>query len=170
MAHPSDHRLCSSGFVRCGLVLSSLCLVGLILGIPWLLRENSHAQASCPSCDCHCSSDILSTPLDCSINDPEMNEEIEKNTISLLSEELSLLRNVTDGNLKRTEALTMDAKRTSSHYQKEAEKCNAGMETCEGAREKAEAAFVEERKLSALWEKRARELGFTRERRIYLQV
>ncbi|XP_057501798.1 uncharacterized protein LOC130785665 isoform X2 [Actinidia eriantha] len=107
---------------------------------------------------------------DCSINDPEMNEEIEKNTISLLSEELSLLRNVTDGNLKRTEALTMDAKRTSSHYQKEAEKCNAGMETCEGAREKAEAAFVEERKLSALWEKRARELGFTRERRIYLQV
>ena len=76
------------------------------------------------------------------IQDPEMNEEIEKDTISLLSEELSLLRNVTDGNLERTEALTMDAKRTSSHYQKEAEKCNAGMETCEAAMENTDVALV----------------------------
>ena len=92
---------------------------------------------------------------------------MEKDIISLLSEELSLQKNVTDDSLKRTNALIMDAKKTSSHYQKEAEKCNAGMETCEEARERAVTALTEERKLSALWESRALEHGWKDERRIY---
>ncbi|KAI8555786.1 hypothetical protein RHMOL_Rhmol05G0201200 [Rhododendron molle] len=166
MAHPWDHRLCSPRFVRCGLVLLLLFLVGFI-GRLWHLGEDSNAQASCPSCDCDCSSDVGSIPLDCDKNGPETNEEMGKDAISLLAEELSLQKDVADDNLQRTKALITAANKTSSHYQKEAEKCNAGMETCEEAREKAEAGLIEERKLSALWEKRAHEHGWKDERRVY---
>ncbi|PSS10161.1 Importin subunit beta-1 like [Actinidia chinensis var. chinensis] len=178
MAHPSEHRSCSAGVLRVVLFLVSLFLVAYIVGRPifWHLRVNSYAQSSCPSCDCDCDSDnIFSIPLgflndsysDCGKNDPDISEEMEKDTITLLSEELSLQKNVTDDSLKRTNALINDAKKTSSHYQKEAEKCNAGMETCEAAREKAVAALAEEHKLSALWESRALEHGWKDERRIY---
>ncbi|XAR52556.1 hypothetical protein NMG60_11020696 [Bertholletia excelsa] len=169
MAHSSEHRFASPGFVRCILVLVFMFLLAIVL---WHTGEKSHYQPSCPSCDCDCDSDnIFSIQLDllnnsyseCGKNDPEMNEEMEKDTVSLLSEELSLQKNVTDDNLGRTRALIMEAKRTSRHYQKEAEKCNAGVETCEEARERAEAALVEERKLSELWEKRAREYGWKEE-------
>ncbi|XP_058216457.1 uncharacterized protein LOC131327358 [Rhododendron vialii] len=166
MAHPSDHSLCSPRFVRCGLVLLLLFLVGFV-GRLWHLGEDSSAQASCPSCDCDCYSDIGSIPLDCGKNGPETNEEMRKDAISLLAEELSLQKDVADNNLQRTKALITGAKKTSSHYQKEAEKCNAGMETCEEAREKAEAGLIEECKLSALWEKRAHEHGWKDERRVY---
>lgn len=104
---------------------------------------------------------------DCGKNGPETNEEMRKDALSLLAEELSLQKDVADDNLQRTKALITAAKKTSSHYQKEAEKCNAGMETCEEAREKAEAGLIEERKLSALWEKRAHEHGWKDERRVY---
>lgn len=96
-----------------------------------------------------------------------MNEEMQKDAISLLAEELSLQKEVADDNLQRTKALITATKKTSSHFQKEAEKCNAGMETCEEAREKAEAGLIEECKLSALWEKRAHDHGWKDERRVY---
>ncbi|KAF7142255.1 hypothetical protein RHSIM_Rhsim05G0144900 [Rhododendron simsii] len=103
----------------------------------------------------------------CGKNGLGTNEEMRKDAISLLAEELSLQKDVADDNLQRTKALITGAKKTSSHYQKEAEKCNAGMETCEEAREKAEAGLIEECKLSALWEKRAHEHGWKDERRVY---
>lgn len=178
MAHPADHRMSSPGVLRCVLVLLILVFVGCIVGRPifWYFGDNSHAQASCLSCDCDCDSDnIFSAPLgflnssysDCGKSDSEWSEELEKDAITLLSEELSLQKNVSEDSLKRTKALITDAKKSSSHYQKEAEKCNTGMETCEEARENAVAALTEERKLSALWEERARELGWKDERRIY---
>ncbi|KAJ6401347.1 hypothetical protein OIU84_016709 [Salix udensis] len=40
----------------------------------------------------------------------------------------------------------------TSQYQKEADKCNSGMETCEEAREKAEATLAAQKKLTAMWE------------------
>lgn len=104
---------------------------------------------------------------DCGKNGPETNKEVGNDAISLLAEELSLQKNVADENLKHKKAMIIAAKKTSSHYQKEAEKCNSGMETCEEAREKAEAGLIEERKLSALWEKRAHEHGWKDERRVY---
>ena len=85
---------------------------------------------------------------------------MKKDVITLLTEEISLQKTVIDDNLAHTKALIMDARKSSSHYQKEAEKCNTGMETCEEAREKAEAELTEERKLSLLWENRARENGW----------
>ncbi|KAF3628442.1 putative 39S ribosomal protein L45, mitochondrial-like [Capsicum annuum] len=97
---------------------------------------------------------------DCGKDDPQMNEEMKKDIASLLAEEINLQKNVTDDILERTKALIMSAKRASSHYQKESEKCNIGIDTCEGGREKAEAALIEERKLSALWETRAIEFGW----------
>jgi hypothetical protein len=48
----------------------------------------------------------------------------------------------------------------TSQYQKEAEKCNFGMDTCEAARERAEEVLQEQRKLSATWEFGARERGW----------
>ncbi|KAL2593955.1 hypothetical protein AAZV13_12G158800 [Glycine max] len=54
----------------------------------------------------------------------------------------------------------LESKKIASQYQKEADKCNSGMETCEEAREKAEMALVAQKKLSALWEQRARQKGW----------
>lgn len=172
MAYPSDPRLCSPRIVRCILALVIVFLVLVVVGRPvmWHLRDRSYTEALCLPCDCDCVSEILSTPLgfvnrnssysDCAKNDPEMTEEMEKSTITLLKEELSLHKNVSEESLRRTMVLITGAKRTSSHYQKEAEKCTAGMETCEEAREKSEAALSEELKLSAIWEERAREYGW----------
>lgn len=66
MAHPADHRMCGPGVLRCVLVLLILVLIGCIVGRPifWHFGDNSHAQASCLSCDCDCDSDnIFSAPL-----------------------------------------------------------------------------------------------------------
>lgn len=97
---------------------------------------------------------------DCAKDDPETNEEMQKDIITLLTEEISLQKSVSDDSLAHTKALIMDARKTSLQYQREGEKCNTGMETCEQAREKAQAELIEERKLSALWENRARVNGW----------
>ncbi|KDO44988.1 hypothetical protein CISIN_1g034629mg [Citrus sinensis] len=85
---------------------------------------------------------------------------MEKDTVALLSEELALQKSVANETLQRSKELIMDARKASSHYQREAEKCTAGIETCEEARERAEKDLGEESRLSALWEKRAREHGW----------
>lgn len=105
----------------------------------------------------------------CGKNDLDVNEELEKDIIALLSEEIALQKIVSNDTLEHTWALTVNTKRASSHYQKEAEKCNAGVETCEEGREMAEAELREELKLTALWEKRACELGWkdTKRKRVY---
>ncbi|KAB2604602.1 CRAL-TRIO domain-containing protein-like [Pyrus ussuriensis x Pyrus communis] len=43
----------------------------------------------------------------------------------------------------------LEAKKVASQYQKEADKCSSGMETCEEAREKAEATLEAQRKQTA---------------------
>ncbi|TYJ21422.1 hypothetical protein E1A91_A08G063600v1 [Gossypium mustelinum] len=52
------------------------------------------------------------------------------------------------------------AKKLASQYQKEADKCNSGMETCEEVREKAEETLSAQMKLTAMWEIRARQKGW----------
>ncbi|KAK5785949.1 hypothetical protein PVK06_040571 [Gossypium arboreum] len=52
------------------------------------------------------------------------------------------------------------AKKLASQYQKEADKCNLGMETCKEVREKAEEALSAQMKLTAMWEIRARQKGW----------
>ena len=89
-----------------------------------------------------------------------MKEELEKYSTDLLSEELKLQATVADESQQRADASLLEVKKLSSQYQKEAEKCNFGMETCEEAREKAEAFLIAQKKLTTLWEQRARGLGW----------
>lgn len=70
--------------------------------------------------------------------------------------------------MARNKALTEDAKKTSLRFRVEAEKCNAGVAACESGRERAKAQVIEEHKLAALWEKRARERGWRDADKVYL--
>ncbi|KAK1401580.1 Mast/stem cell growth factor receptor Kit like [Heracleum sosnowskyi] len=162
MGHPADKRWCSPGMFRLVWLLLAFCLVGY--SVRRQLFWHLSGRASCPWCECDCSSKaILPLPVDCAKDNPEMNQEMTKDIITLLTEEISLHKSVSGDNLAHTKELVMDARKTSLQYQKEAEKCNTGMETCEEAREKAEASLSEESKLSALWEKRARDNGWMNE-------
>ncbi|KAL7109113.1 hypothetical protein ACP275_06G155100 [Erythranthe tilingii] len=172
---PSDFRVNRVKLMRVVLVL--VCLI-LICYVERHSRKYSTALAvMCPPCSCDCSSEpSLSLPLDfinssfadCGKDDPEINKEMKKDIVALLTEELSLHENVTNDSLQRTKALIMSAKRTSSHYQKEAEKCNTGVETCEEARERAEVKLRKERKLTALWMNRAHQFGWKDETNDFL--
>lgn len=97
---------------------------------------------------------------DCAKHDPEVNGDTEKNFAELLSEELKLRETEALENQRRADMALLEAKKITSQYQKEADKCNSGMETCEDAREKAEAALVAQKKLTVLWELRARQKGW----------
>lgn len=171
--HPPEHKLCPHGVLRWVLVWMSVCFLVFTVGTPSRSRlkrsTSSFTQFSCPPCDCYCSSEeYLLDPLglvngsisDCGKHDPVLNEEMNKDLLAMLSEELNLQKIVANETLEHTKMLVMDARKTFLHYQKEAEKCNIGMETCEAARERAEAELIEERRLTALWENRAREYGW----------
>ncbi|CAL9106225.1 unnamed protein product [Musa textilis] len=97
---------------------------------------------------------------DCGKNDPELSKEMEKHFVDLLTEELKLQEAVAQEHAHHMNATLVDAKRLASQYQKEAEKCIAATEICEEARERAEAALRKEKKTTAMWERRARQLGW----------
>ncbi|CAL0321832.1 unnamed protein product [Lupinus luteus] len=164
---------CSGGAVRLGLGLVALSIAGYIVGPPlyWHFVElvQSSYAPSCPPCLCHCSSHpILSIPQgltnisfrDCAKHNPEANAETEHNFAELLSEELKLRETQALENQQHADMALLDAKKIASQYQKEADKCNSGMETCEEAREKAEISIVAQKKLTGLWEQRARQKGW----------
>lgn len=89
-----------------------------------------------------------------------MSEDTEKNFAELLTEELKLREAEALENQQRADMALLEAKKITSQYQKEADKCSSGMETCEEAREKAEATLVAQKKLTAMWELRARQRGW----------
>ncbi|MED6181092.1 hypothetical protein PIB30_016430 [Stylosanthes scabra] len=165
--------------LRVGLGVVALCIAGYIVGPPlyWHLMEglldvnhsSSLSSSSCAPCFCDCSSQpILSIPQglsntsfgDCAKPDPEVSGDTEKNFAELLSEELKLRENQALEQQQRADMALLEAKKIASSYQKEADKCNSGMETCEEAREKAELTLVAQKKLTALWELRARQKGW----------
>ncbi|ERN05488.1 hypothetical protein AMTRI_Chr12g234670 [Amborella trichopoda] len=155
------------------LALMALSLSLYILGPPlyWHIVEGiaAYRHSSCPPCVCDCSSEpLLTMPsglinmsfADCSKHDPEMSEDMEKNFTDLLAEELKLQEALAVENQQHADMALLEAKKTASQYQKEADKCNSGMETCEEAREKSEATLLTQKKLTAMWEMRARQLGW----------
>lgn len=85
---------------------------------------------------------------------------MKKEFLELLKEELHLREVVVVESNKHTNLTVVEAQRLASQYQKEAEKCNAATETCEEARERAEELLRKERKITSVWEKRARELNW----------
>lgn len=104
-------------------------------------------------CCVHCETD-------CGGNDPELKQEMEKPFVDLLTEELKLQEAVSEEHSHHMNVTLAEAKRVASQYQKEAEKCNAATEICESARERAQALLLKERKITTLWEQRARRLGW----------
>ncbi|XP_050206748.1 uncharacterized protein LOC126656272 [Mercurialis annua] len=164
--------------VKVGLVLLGLSLAGYLMGPPlyWHFKEGlaaavSHSASSysCSPCVCDCSSQpLLTIPqglsnasfADCAKRDPEVSEDTEKNFADLLTEELKLREGEALENQRRADMALLEAKKMTSQYQKEADKCNSGMETCEEAREKSEAALAAQKKLTVLWESRARQRGW----------
>ena len=97
---------------------------------------------------------------DCAKHDPDVSEDTQKNFAELLSEELKLRETEALENQQRADMALLEAKKMTSQYQKEADKCNSGMETCEEAREKAEAALLAQKRVTAMWEQRARQKGW----------
>ncbi|GAB4826547.1 hypothetical protein Ancab_033441 [Ancistrocladus abbreviatus] len=165
--------------VKMATVILGICVVGYIAGPPlyWhsmeaiaALRRTS--SSSCPSCLCDCSSlPLLSLPeglnfsfADCMKQEEETGEDEQKNLADLLADELRLREAEALESQRRSDMALLEAKKLTSQYQKEADKCNSGMETCEDAREKAEAALEAQRKLTATWEQRARQKGWTESR------
>ena len=103
---------------------------------------------------------MINCYLDCAKHNPEVNGDTEKNFAELLSEELKLKETEALENHHRADMALLEAKKIASQYQKESDKCNSGMETCEEAREKAEMALASQKKLTGLWELRARQKGW----------
>ncbi|KAK1684112.1 hypothetical protein QYE76_044960 [Lolium multiflorum] len=128
------------------------------------------SSPTCPPCTCDCPPPLSLQSIApglmnfsisaCSTNDPERNKEMEKQFVDLLNEELKLQQVVAEEHSHHMNATLVEAKRQATQYQREAEKCNAATETCEEAREKSEGAISKEKKLTAIWERRARELGW----------
>ncbi|XP_027338219.1 uncharacterized protein LOC113852176 [Abrus precatorius] len=149
-----------------------LSLAAYIAGRPlyWHLNETlSSASSPCPPCHCDCSlQPLLSLPqgltnnsiIDCMRQDPEVSEEVGNSFTALLSEEVKQKEAEAEEKQRIADTTLLEAKKIASQYQKEADKCNSGMETCEEARERAEAALENQMKETALWELRARQRGW----------
>ncbi|CAK9870017.1 unnamed protein product [Sphagnum jensenii] len=170
MAQQTGKGWCSMFLIRVAMLALALGFSVYSLGpsLYWHFVGEEGAlvgwSGACQPCFCDCthSSDLLTTmPIsDCIKDDPQMQKELDKSQIQLLKEELKLQEEVNKEAQQRAELAYLDAKKISSQYQKEAEKCNTGMETSEEARERAEAELVVERKRTVLWERRARAMGW----------
>lgn len=87
-------------------------------------------------------------------------EETEKSFTELLIEELRQREEEATQAQQQADVKLLEAKKLASQYQKEADKCSSGMDTCEEAREKSAEALLQQKKVTAMWEQRARELGW----------
>ncbi|KAF7067941.1 hypothetical protein CFC21_073754 [Triticum aestivum] len=87
-------------------------------------------------------------------------EETEKGHTELLIEELKQREEEAMEAQQQADVKLLEAKKLASQYQNEADKCSSGMDTCEEAREKPVESLFGQKKLTALWEEKARELGW----------
>ncbi|XP_047940104.1 uncharacterized protein LOC125187537 [Salvia hispanica] len=152
-------------------VVLSLCVCGPALFFKVKKGFNSKGiSASCAECICHCSPPQSLSQIspglahlivkDCGRDDPDLKEEMEKQYVDLLSEELRLHDAVGKQQSQHMNITLREARKSASEYRKEAEKCNVATETCEGARERAALLLTREKKITALWERRAKLLGW----------
>ncbi|KAJ4794074.1 hypothetical protein LUZ62_045320 [Rhynchospora pubera] len=124
--------------------------------------------APCTTCDCppplslHAVAPVLAnlSITDCGKDDPDLHKELGKQHAELLTEELKLHEAVAEEQRHHANATLADARRLASQYQHEVDKCNMATEACEESRERSAAALAKERKITALWERRARQLGW----------
>eukprot|EP00262_Sarcandra_glabra_P017632 TRINITY_DN6091_c0_g1_i1.p1 TRINITY_DN6091_c0_g1~~TRINITY_DN6091_c0_g1_i1.p1 ORF type:complete len:178 (-),score=41.17 TRINITY_DN6091_c0_g1_i1:206-739(-) len=134
------------------------------------LKLDDNAPSSCAPCVCDCPPPLSLLKIapglvnlsitDCGKHDPDLSNEMEKQLVDLLTEELKLQETVAEEHTHHMNFTYVEARRLASQYQKEAEKCNAATETCEEARERTEASLIKEKKVTTMWERRARQLGW----------
>ncbi|KHG29530.1 Two-component response regulator-like PRR73 [Gossypium arboreum] len=152
-------RLCLVTFA----VISALAVCGPALY--WRFKKTlklGPSKSSCPPCICDCPPplSLVNIAPDCGSNDPDLKQEMEKQFLDLLTEELRLQETVAEEHSRHMNITFGEAKRVASQYQKEAEKCIAAIETCEEARERTEASLIRESKVTTVWEQRARQMGW----------
>uniref|UniRef100_A0ACD6A5N1 Uncharacterized protein n=1 Tax=Avena sativa TaxID=4498 RepID=A0ACD6A5N1_AVESA len=149
--------------------LLGLGLAGYIVGPPlyWHVAEAlGRSTGACPACVCDCDAlPLLSLPEDCAkqfkgVSGRSSGEETEKSFTEQLIEELKQREEEATEAQQEADVKLLEAKKLASQYQKEADKCSSGMNTCEEAREKSADSLLGQKKLTALWEERARELGW----------
>ncbi|KAL3566893.1 hypothetical protein D5086_032308 [Populus alba] len=166
----------SGACLRCCLVIFAVISALGVCGpaLYWRFRKSfgfpDSKASSCPPCICDCPPPMTLLKIapglanlsvtDCGGNDPDLKLEMEKQFVDLLTEELKLQEAVAQEHAHHMNITLAEAKRVASQYQREAEKCNAATETCEEARERSEALLIRERKITSLWEQRARQLGY----------
>ncbi|KAB1199669.1 hypothetical protein CJ030_MR0G018460 [Morella rubra] len=136
----------SGACLRCCLVVFAVVSALGVCGpaLYWRFKKGIKLRgttASCPPCICDCPPplSLLKIAPDCGSNDPDLKQEMEKQFVDLLTEELKLQESVAQEHGRHMNITFAEAKRVASQYQREAEKCNAATETCEEARERAEA-------------------------------
>ncbi|GFY80761.1 ubiquitin-associated protein [Actinidia rufa] len=161
--------------LRCCLVVfavvSALCVCGPALY--WKFKKGlslGGTSPACTPCICDCPPPLSLLKIapglanlsvtDCGGDDPDLKEEMGKQFVDLLSEEMKLQETVSEEHAHHMNITFIEARRVASQYQREAEKCNAATETCEQAREHAEALLIKEKKVTSLWERRARRMGW----------
>jgi hypothetical protein len=148
--------------------LLGLGLAAYIVGPPlyWHAAEALAAAGACPACDCDCDArPLLDLPEDCAkqfkgVKSRASGEETEKSFTEQLIEELRQREEEATQAQQQADVKLLETKKLASQYQKEADKCSSGMDTCEEAREKSAEALIQQKKLSAMWEQRAQELGW----------
>ncbi|XP_047322490.1 uncharacterized protein LOC124926331 isoform X2 [Impatiens glandulifera] len=158
----------SGACLRCCLVVfavvSALCVSGPALYWKFnkTMKLGAAASPSCSPCICDCPPplSLLKIAPDCGGEDLEAKEEMGKKFVDLLTDELKLQEVVGEEHAHHMNITLVEARRVASQYQKEAEKCNVATETCEQARERSEASLIKEKKITSLWERRARQLGW----------
>ncbi|KAJ1700078.1 hypothetical protein LUZ63_008590 [Rhynchospora breviuscula] len=135
---------------------------------PFFGSTSRSTCAPCSTCDCppplslHAVAPVLAnlSITDCGKDDPDLHKELGKHHAQLLTEELKLHEAVAEEQRRHANATLADARRLASQYQHEVDKCNMATEACEEARERSAAALAKERKITALWERRAHQLGW----------
>ncbi|OVA01349.1 Protein of unknown function DUF1068 [Macleaya cordata] len=161
--------------LRCCLVIFAVASALYVSGpaLYWRFKKGIRLGDNAPSCSpcvCDCPPPLSLMTIapglvnlsvtDCGKNDPELNKEMEKQFVDLLTEELKLQEAVSEEHIHHMNITYGEARRVASQYQREAEKCNAATQICEEARERSEAMLIKERKVTSLWERRARKLGW----------
>ncbi|KAL8136846.1 hypothetical protein V2J09_002847 [Rumex salicifolius] len=159
-------RICSPRTAKMATTVMGMSMICYIAGPPlyWhllgLIADVN--RFSCPPCTCDCSSfPLFSLPQDCmKPDDEDSGEESQRSNASILIEKLRMKESEAVESQHRAETALLEAKKLTSQFQKDADKCTSGMETCEEAKEKAEVALELQRKLNAMWEMRARQKGW----------
>ncbi|KAI4335583.1 hypothetical protein L6164_014218 [Bauhinia variegata] len=165
----------SGACLRCCLVVFAIVSALAVCGpaLYWRFKKTiklGNSKLSCPPCVCDCPPPLSLLQIapglanlsvsDCGSNDPDVKEEMEKQFVDLLTEELKLQEAVSEEHTRHMNITLAEAKRVAAQYQREADKCVAATETCEEARERSQAFLIKERKMTSLWERRARQMGW----------